>query len=129
MTTKEAIAIKLLKNPKKASEYKENPFPTVYKMAIEALEDKEEIAEVLQSDVDAETKCKMISNILSAKPHYFEVEQDLCKNCIFEEGSRYCVEHCPYEAKTEQESCNDAISRQAILDKYKSCADMLSNED
>lgn len=69
--------------------------------------DIEEIAEILQSDVDAETKCKMISNILSAKPHYFEVEQDLCKNCIFGEGTVYCREHCPYEAKTEQESCDE----------------------
>ena len=32
----------------------------------------EEIAEVLKSDADAGTKCKMISNILAAKPHYFE---------------------------------------------------------
>lgn len=35
--------------------------------------DMEEIEEVINCDADAETKCKMISNILTAKPHYFEV--------------------------------------------------------
>lgn len=69
--------------------------------------DIKEIAEVLQSDADAKTKYKMISNILSAKPHYFEVEQDPCKNCLFGEGTVYCREHCPYEAKTEQKPCDD----------------------
>ena len=34
--------------------------------------DMEEIAEIMRCDADAETKCKMISNILTAKPHYFE---------------------------------------------------------
>ena len=37
--------------------------------------DIEEIEEVMNSDADAETKCKMISNILTAKPHYFEEPQ------------------------------------------------------
>ena len=46
-------------------------------MAIKALEQKpsrdmEEIKEVINCDADAETKCKMISNILTAKSHYFE---------------------------------------------------------
>lgn len=49
--------------------------------------DIKEIAEIMKCDADAETKCKMISNILTAKPHYFE----------------------------EQELCEDAISRQAVL--------------
>ena len=35
-----------------------------------------EIIEIMQSDVDAETKCKMISSILNAKPHYFELDHD-----------------------------------------------------
>lgn len=34
--------------------------------------DIEEIKEVINCDVDAEAKCKMISNILISKPHYFE---------------------------------------------------------
>lgn len=38
--------------------------------------DIEEIAEIMKSDTDAETKCKMISNILTAKPHYFELSQE-----------------------------------------------------
>ena len=40
-------------------------------------------------------------------------EQNPCENCIFEEGSKYCIEHCPYEAK--QEPCDDAISREAVI--------------
>lgn len=34
--------------------------------------DMEEISEIMKCDADAETKCKMITNILTAKPHYFE---------------------------------------------------------
>ena len=94
--------------------------------------DIKEIAEVLQSDADAKTKYKMISNILSAKPHYFEVEQDLCKNCLFGEGTVYCREHCPYEAKTEQKPC-DTISREDInsiaKEVYLEVANMTFDDD
>jgi len=49
-------------------------------MAIKALEqehcrDMKEIRELISCDADAETKLKMISNILTAKPHYFEKPQ------------------------------------------------------
>lgn len=37
--------------------------------------DMEEIEEIINCDADAETKCKMISNILTAKPHYFEKQE------------------------------------------------------
>ena len=37
--------------------------------------DMEEIEEVINCDADAEIKCKIISNILTAKPHYFEEPQ------------------------------------------------------
>lgn len=72
-------------------------------------------------------------------------EQEPCDTCGYEEGSIYCKEHCPHEAnieqeptntklmlmeaningyaqglkdssKVEQEPCEDAISRQAVLD-------------
>ena len=48
--------------------------------ALEALEkepsrEMKEIEEVINCDADAETKCKMISNILTAKPHYFDDSQ------------------------------------------------------
>lgn len=43
--------------------------------------DMEEINEVINCDADAETKCKMISDILTAKPHYFE-EPFINKPCI-----------------------------------------------
>ena len=60
-------------------------------MAISALEqepnrDAEEIAEIIKSDADAETKCKMISNILTAKPHYFELSQEPCDDVISREA-------------------------------------------
>ena len=38
--------------------------------------DMEEIKEIIYCDADAKTKCKMISNILTAKPHYFEESQE-----------------------------------------------------
>lgn len=34
--------------------------------------DMAEIEEIINCDADAETKCRMISNVLTAKPHYFE---------------------------------------------------------
>ena len=37
--------------------------------------DIKEISEIMKCDADAETKCKMISNILTAKPHYFEKQE------------------------------------------------------
>lgn len=46
--------------------------------------DMEEIEEIINCDADAETKCKMISNILTAKPHYFEEQEPKrghCENC------------------------------------------------
>lgn len=41
----------------------------------ESSRDMKEIEEVINCDADAETKCKMISNILTAKPHYFEEQE------------------------------------------------------
>ena len=32
------------------------------------------------------------------------LEQDPCNTCGYEEGSIYCKEHCPHEAKVEQAS-------------------------
>lgn len=53
-----------------------------FQQAIKALEQEpsrnmEEIKEVINCDADAETKCKMISNILTTKPHYFEEPQEI----------------------------------------------------
>ena len=42
--------------------------------------DIEEIAEVINCDADAETKCKMISNILTANSHYFNGPQEIEDN-------------------------------------------------
>lgn len=39
------------------------------------------------------------------------LEQEPCDTCGYEKGSIYCKEHCPYEAKIEQESCDETVSR------------------
>lgn len=95
MTREEAISI--LNN--EIGNADRNIFPEVLialDMAIKALSaepcrDMEEIEEVINCDADAKTKCKMIFNILTAKPHYFK----------------------------EQEPCENAISRQAVLELAK----------
>ena len=60
-----------------------------HKLILELLEqepsrDMEEIKEVINCDADAETKCKMISDILTAKSHYFE-EPFINKPCVSSE--------------------------------------------
>lgn len=52
---------------------------------------------------------------------YFE-EQEPCDNCIFEEGSKYCIEHCPHEAQANK-PCEDVISRERALEPYKGLND------
>ena len=37
--------------------------------------DMEEIREVMSCDANAETKCKMISEIVNGKPHYFKEQE------------------------------------------------------
>lgn len=49
----------------------------------------EEIAEIMRCDVDAETKCRMISNILTAKPHYFEKQEPKMGHWITEHPLDY----------------------------------------
>lgn len=43
----------------------------------ECCRNMEEIKEIMECDADIETKYKMISNILTAKPHYFEKQEPL----------------------------------------------------
>lgn len=80
----------------------------------------EEIAEVMKCDADADTKCRMISNILNAKPHYFK-SQEPCEKYIKE------IDHLRkyiYKLETqivEQEPCGDTISRQALKDLGAEC--------
>ena len=101
-----------------------------FDMAISALKqesnrDMEEIAEVLQSDTDAKTKCKMISNILSAKPHYFEVEQEPCDDAISREDKKH-IDGFKYWCETNEENgtitipkfvCDEIVK---ILDNFSS---------
>lgn len=75
----------------------------------------EEIAEIMQSDVDAETKCKMISNILTAKPHYFELDRDEFEPITSEEMQKCRDIVKKYTPK--QQPCDDAVSRQEVLDQ------------
>ena len=83
----------------------------------------EEIAETMKSDADAETKCKMISNILTAKPHYFEEPQksDICEKCLYSEETdgNHCYECVKGESNNfRQEPCDDAVSRQAVKELF-----------
>ena len=66
----------------------------------------EEIQTMMKTLVEADKEQGMNRDTL---------EQDPCNTCGYEEGSIYCKEHCPHEAKIEQEPCDDAISRQAAL--------------
>ena len=83
----------------------------------EPCRDMEEIREVMGCDVDAETKCKMIFNILTAKPHYF-AEQEPTIGQLFS-----CEEVEELRNKiwkqVEQEPCDDVVSRQAVLASIK----------
>lgn len=72
--------------------------------------DMEEIWEIMKSDADAETKCKMISNILTTKPHYF-AEQEPCDN---HEEKPHSLLDAYFRMRAEQE-CEDAVSRQAVM--------------
>lgn len=87
----------------------------VFDDAIKALEqepfrDMEEIAEVINCDADAETKCKMISNILTAKPHYFEEQESILSKIRTEiQSLRNCSCDCSDEII-------DAV--EDIIDKY-----------
>jgi hypothetical protein len=95
-------------------------------MAIQALSqepcrDMEEIAEIMKCDADAETKCKMISNILTAKPHYFEKQTIQDKQAesekyqkAFDDG--YANGYAQARFDYEQEPCDDAISREAVIE-------------
>jgi hypothetical protein len=85
------MAIKALEQNERAEDW--------YKLFCEKLDeqepnrDTEEIAEIMKSDADAETKCKMISNILTAKPHYFEISQEPCDDTV----SRQAVIEMAYD--------------------------------
>ena len=50
-----------------------------------------------------------------------------CDTCIYEEGSRYCVEHCPYEAKTEQEPCE--VAQMSLDDAIKHAEEVADREE
>lgn len=94
MTNEEAIEMLeyIRRTGNGESAYKNDAQSIALDMAIQALEqelsrDMEEIMEIINCDADAEIKCKMISNILTAKPHYFEeqkvkaLEQPQCNTC------------------------------------------------
>ena len=79
--------------------------------------DLEEIEEVINCDADAETKCKMISNILIAKPHYFEKQEskpDVFDKIISEIEERVKINQClNIDRARELCWCLD------VIDKYK----------
>ena len=64
------------------------------KMAIKALEQEPKYTDNEFFNFDAPIVKKSLNDAISR-------EKEPCENCIFEEGSRYCVEHCPHEARVE----------------------------
>ena len=68
---------------------------------LDSSKDMEEIKEIINCDADAETKCKMISNILTAKPHYFKEQEPTNKivQKAYEDGKKDGY----VQAKLEQE--------------------------
>ncbi|MBO7731373.1 MAG: hypothetical protein J6S67_02420 [Methanobrevibacter sp.] len=156
MTRKEAIEIINRENDpndKKVwevfPEYREALDMAIKALSKEPSRDIEEIAEIMKSYADAETKCKMISNILTAKPHYFALSQEpkmtLDEAIIHaEEVADSRCDKCGYEhaqlaewlkelkAYKEQEPCTDAVSREAVInivklrwDYYKNCIEAI----
>lgn len=113
------MAIKALSQEQQSEWERDHEILKAYADGQESMEgDKrniEEIAEVMKCDADADTKCRMISNILNAKPHYFK-SQEPCDKYIKE------IDHLRkyiYKLETqivEQEPCEDAISRQQCID-------------
>ena len=54
--------------------------------------------------------CQTCEECPKASINNRDKEQEPCDDCIFEEGSKYCIEHCPHEAKANK-PCDDAISQ------------------
>lgn len=101
----------------------------------EPYDDIKEIREVMSCDANEEIKCKMISNILTAKPHYFK-EKEPCEDAISREKvleglaciakakaksdaqksmmgrTMFFVEQLPSVSTETTNRCSDAISRQ-----------------
>ena len=50
-----------------------------------------------------------------------------CDTCIYEEGSRYCIEYCPYEAKIEQEPCE--VAQMSLDDAIKHAEEVADREE
>lgn len=71
--------------------------------------DMEEIKEVINCDADAETKCKMISNILTTKPHYFE-EPFINKPCVSSEV-------CEHDKQKVLDKIRAEIDKARFIDK------------
>lgn len=80
-------------------------FETISALEQEPSRDMEEIAEIMKCDADAETKCKMISNVITAKPHYFKEQEPCEKNTL--EGLFKNIKK--WEKEVDQEPCDNAI--------------------
>ena len=72
----------------------------------ELSKDMKEINEVINCDTDAETKCKMISDILTSKPHYFDETHES------EDREMKCKYHL-------SEDCNGKDCLTCMLNKIK----------
>lgn len=88
----------------------DNTYCKEWREILEALEqepnrDMEEIAEIMKCDADAETKCNMISNILTAKPHYFAEQEPSEDTVSREEAIKAQCEACDICGNTRYTKC------------------------
>lgn len=45
--------------------------------------------------------CANISDYGESSIYLDDEEQEPCKSCMYRKGSKYCIEHCPYEYNGE----------------------------
>lgn len=90
--------------------------------------DMKEIEEVINCDADVETKCKMISNILTAKPHYFE-EPFINKPCVSSGVCEYDKQKVLNKIKAEIEPIRKIYLDMNDIDWLNGCDYVLSMID
>ena len=94
---------------------------TVVKAEQEPSRDIKEIAEIMKCGADAETKCKMVSNILTAKPHYF-AKQEPCDDVVSREWlKKKLQEHHDFFVNAYGEFKNMPQTDKARVDEITNC--------
>jgi len=80
---------------------------------------KTAVMEVIKAHMvgeDKNTKA-VLSDVIESVNELEPLEQEPCETCGYAEGSPFCLQYCPYDAerKKEQEPCEDAVSREAVI--------------